>query len=98
NFPPELEQVLMTCLQKDPDKRYQTVADLDRAIDRVLAVTGASVVDDDVGSFVRTILGNRGQKRRAALRDAVRTADERAAGIARTPATPAVVPDVTDLM
>src|SRR5262245_41520796 len=88
NFSPELEQVLMKCLQKDPERRYQTVADLDRAIDRVLAVTGASVVDDDVGAFVRAVMGDRGPKRRAALRDAVRTADERAAGIALTPGTP----------
>jgi serine/threonine-protein kinase len=95
NFSPELEAVLMKCLQKDPDKRYQTIADLDRAIDRVLAITGASVVDDDVGSFVRTILGDRGQKRRAALRDAVRSADERAAGRA---SPPTVHEPVSDLM
>jgi serine/threonine-protein kinase len=99
DFSPELEQVLMTCLHKEPEKRFQTMADLDRAIDRVLAITGASVVDDDVGSFVRGIMGDRGQKRRAALRDAVRAADERAAGIASAPAPSAVVHEgVTDLL
>ena len=98
NFSPDLEQVLMKCLQKDPDRRYQTIADLDRAIDRVLAVTGASVVDDDVGSFVRAVMGDRGQRRRAALRDAVRTADERAAGIAMTPGATVVHQDVSDMM
>lgn len=88
DFSPELEQVVMKCLQKNPAERYQTMADLDRAIDRVMSVTGASVVDDDVGAFVRTVMGDRGQKRRAALRDAVRGADERAAGIAMLPAAP----------
>jgi serine/threonine-protein kinase len=89
NFSPELEQVIMKCLHKDPAERYQTMADLDRALDRVLAITGASVVDDDVGSFVRTVMGDRGMKRHAALRDAVRQADERAAGIAMLPNAPA---------
>ena len=99
NFSPELEQLLMKCLQKDPDRRYQSIADLDRAIDRVLAITGASVVDDDVGAFVRAVMGDRGQKRRAALRDAVRTADERAAGIAATPGSPSIVhQDVSDML
>ena len=98
-FSPELEQVLMKCLHKDPDRRYPTIADVDRAIDRVLAVTGASVVDDDVGSFVRATLGDRGQKRRAALRDAVRTADERAAGIALVPGpAPAVHDGISEVL
>ena len=88
SFSPELEQVILRCLHKDPAERYATMADLDRAIDRVLANTGASVVDDDVGSFVRTVMGDRGQKRRVALRGAVRQADERAAGIAILPAAP----------
>ncbi len=81
DFSPDLEQLLMTCLHKDPDQRFQTIADLDRAIERVLARGGVSVVDDDVGAFVRGAMGDRGQKRRAALRDAVRAADERAAGL-----------------
>jgi serine/threonine-protein kinase len=101
NFSPELEQLLMTCLEKDPAKRFQTMVDLDRAIDRVLASTGVYVVDDDVGAFVRGLLGDRGNKRRSALRDAIRAADERAAGInpAATPEPLAVVHEgVTDLL
>ncbi|NUQ77244.1 MAG: serine/threonine protein kinase, partial [Polyangiaceae bacterium] len=78
-FSPDLEQVILKCLDKDPDKRYQTMLELDRAIERVLASTGASLVDDEVGAFVRSIVGERGQKRRGAIRDAVKAADERAA-------------------
>src|SRR5262249_8669840 len=100
DFPPELEHALMTCLEKDPSKRYQTIADLDRAIDRVLAITGASVVDDDVGSFVRGIMGDRGQKRRALLRDAVRAADDRTAGYVTTGILPqpTIEEPVSDLL
>jgi serine/threonine-protein kinase len=74
-FPTEVEQVLLRCMQKDPEKRFQTMVDLGQAIDRVLVGMGAA--DDDLGAFVRSTMGDRGNKRRAAIRDAVRTADER---------------------
>jgi serine/threonine-protein kinase len=77
-FPQEVEQVLVKCLQKDPDKRYQTMAELGTAIERAMAMLGVSGVgDDDLGAYVRTMMGERGAKRRAAIRDAVRAADER---------------------
>jgi serine/threonine protein kinase len=75
SFPQELEQVLVKCLQKDPDKRYQTMIELGNALERALNSMG--IADDDIGGFVRTLMGDRGAKRRAALRDAVRAADER---------------------
>ncbi|WP_437311584.1 serine/threonine protein kinase [Sorangium sp. So ce388] len=77
DFPAELEQVLMTCLQKDPDRRYQTMLELEGALESVLAKEPL-VTDRDVGAFVRGLLGERNQRRRAALRDTVRTLDERA--------------------
>ena len=98
SFPAELERVLLTCLKKDANERYQTMLELDAAIERVLAIAGASVVDDDIGAFVRSVMGDRGQKRRGALRDAVRAADERAAGIAAAPgASPLMHEGVTDI-
>jgi serine/threonine-protein kinase len=75
-FSAELEQVLMKCLQKDPDKRYQTMLDLERAVQEVLAKEGPAG-DGDVAMFIRTLMGDRSQKRRAQLRDATRLLDER---------------------
>lgn len=75
SFPAEVEHILLKCLQKDPDKRFQTMAELTSAIDR--AVTSLGAAEEDLGTFVRTLMGERGAKRRAAVRDAVRTADER---------------------
>jgi serine/threonine-protein kinase len=77
-FPIELEAVILKCLQKEPEKRYQTMLEVHQAIEKVQVAMGSAVVDDDVGSFVRSLLGDRGQKRRLALRDAVRSLDERA--------------------
>src|SRR5262249_7601936 len=77
SFPQELDQVLVKCLQKDPEKRYQTMLELAGALERTLASMGVS--EDDVGGFIRGQLGERGAKRRSALREAVRTADERLA-------------------
>jgi serine/threonine-protein kinase len=101
SFPIELERVLLTCLQKDPDRRYQSMLELDGALERVLAASGSSVIDDDIGAFVRSLMGDRGQKRRAQLRDAVRTADERAAGIAMpagAPSQPTIHEAVSDIV
>ena len=74
-FPAEVEQVLVKCLQKDPDKRYQTMNELGQAVERAMSTLG--VAEDDLGAFVRSVMGDRGAKRRAAVRDAVRVADER---------------------
>ncbi len=74
-FPQDVEQVLIKCLQKDPEKRYQTMAELGQAVERT--ITGMSTAEDDIGTYVRGIMGDRGAKRRAAVRDAVRVADER---------------------
>ena len=85
-FPIELEQVILKCLQKEPEKRFQTMLELHQAIEKVQVTMGTAVVDDDVGSFVRSLLGDRGQKRRLALRDAVRSLDERASAPANSSA------------
>jgi serine/threonine-protein kinase len=77
DFPPELDQVLMKCLQKEPERRYQTMLELESALEAVLAKE-PTVTDHDVGAFVRGLLGERNQRRRAALRDTVRMLDERA--------------------
>src|SRR6185503_3572717 len=60
SYPGELDQVLVKCLQKDPDKRYQTMLELASALERALASMG--MADDNVAGFVRTLLGERGAK------------------------------------
>ena len=90
-YPPELERVLLKCLHKDPDKRYENMQELERALERVLLAMnagGGGQADDDVGGFVRSLMGDLGQKRRAGIRDAIRSADERDTGAAPAPTGP----------
>ncbi len=99
SYPAELEAVLVKCLQKDAEKRFQTMAELGNALERALNSMG--IADDDVGGFVRTLMGERGAKRRAALRDAIRAADERTATgsmLAPTTSSPTVHEGVSEIV
>lgn len=80
-YPKPLEAVVMRTLNRDPDKRFQTSAELEAALDRVFPPTVPRVRTEDVGKFVTAMLGERGEERRTALRDALKQADERAASI-----------------
>lgn len=78
-YPKPLEAVVMRALERDPEKRYQTAAELEAALDRVLPPSVGRVRNEDVGKFVTSLLGPRGEERRTALREAIRLADERTA-------------------
>jgi serine/threonine-protein kinase len=75
NFPPQLERILIQALAKDPDRRYRTASDMLRALDQLPAVLRAST-DDEVGQVVRELLGERREKRRQALDEAIERANK----------------------
>lgn len=81
DYPKPLESVVMRALDRDPDKRYQTAAELEAALDRVFPPTVPRVRTEDVGKFVSAMLGDRGDERRTALRDAIRLADETSSSV-----------------
>jgi eukaryotic-like serine/threonine-protein kinase len=76
-FPRPLEAVILKSLDKNPAKRFQTAAEFEAALDRVMPPTAPRVRAADVSRFVRDLVGERGEKRRDALKSAVRLADER---------------------
>lgn len=78
-YPKPLEAVVLKALERDATKRYQTMAELEAALDRAFPPTVPRVRTEDVGKFVSAMLGDRGEERRTALREAIRLADERAA-------------------
>jgi serine/threonine protein kinase len=74
---PELEAIILKALEKHPEDRWQTCAEIQRALDQVLGSMGATVTDGDVASFLRETLGDIIEQRRSALKEAIRKADGR---------------------
>ena len=79
-YPRELEQVVMKALDRKRERRYQTCAEFEAAIEDVFAKAVPRARNDEVGKFMQDMLGSRGEARRKALADSVRAADERTAG------------------
>ena len=75
-YPRPLELALLKALDKDPAKRFQTAAEFEAALDRVLPPTTPRVRTSDIAKFVRDVAGERGERRREAIRAAVKQADD----------------------
>jgi serine/threonine protein kinase len=73
NYPTALEQVVMQAIAKDPAKRLPTANDM------VLALTRAMppATDEEVAAFLRTLLPDRLEKRKATIKSALEAADRR---------------------
>lgn len=94
SLPVEIERVVLRALNKDPERRHQSASelesDLEAAIGAASAAIGGPVSLDEVGTFVRSTLGERDRKRRAAIRDAALKIDE--AALATSAGTPSSSP------
>jgi eukaryotic-like serine/threonine-protein kinase len=100
-YPRSLEAAVMKALDRKREARFQTCAEFEAALDEVFTKEVSRARTEDIGKFMRKLFGARGDERRAALADAVRAADERAAGRAsltelpssqRLPQTGAITP------
>jgi serine/threonine-protein kinase len=86
---PELEAIVLRALEKDPDARWPSCAEMQRALDQTASKLGTSVTDGDVARFVRELMGDALAERNAALAEAIQRADARAATPAPAKAKPA---------
>jgi eukaryotic-like serine/threonine-protein kinase len=75
-YPVELERVVQQALAKDPAKRFPTANDMLRALDLALPSSMRASTDEDIGSFVRGILGEKREQSRLALHQALELADQ----------------------
>jgi serine/threonine-protein kinase len=79
-YPRELEAVVMKALDRKRERRYQSCADLEAAIEDVFQKGVPRARTEEVAKFMQAMLGPRGEARRKALTESVRIADERSAG------------------
>jgi serine/threonine-protein kinase len=79
NCPPALNDLIAKALAKEADDRYASMSEFARAIDRAISeLKLQGLPDEDVVGFVKGMLGERADKRRTAIREGIKTADERA--------------------
>jgi eukaryotic-like serine/threonine-protein kinase len=76
--PPPIQQVIAKALAHDPDRRYETAAELQRALEQTLVETGLTTSITDVAAFSAEHLAGRAKARREAVELALSAAAERA--------------------
>jgi len=75
SLPEELSQVIVTALAKDRTKRYATMLDLVRALEK--AAPSPPDADRQLAAFMASLLGERAAKKKQLLNDAIREVNER---------------------
>ncbi|MEJ7735215.1 MAG: serine/threonine-protein kinase [Polyangiaceae bacterium] len=80
HVPEELDDIIARALEKKPEARFASMVELARAVE----AQGLVANKDQVAEWIDERLGGRGEKRRAAIRNAVRIADERHLGLPAT--------------
>lgn len=74
--PPKLSAILQRALAKDRDDRYPTMLDMARDLDDLLIELRDTGKDEGVEPYVRALFSEREAKRKAAIKEAIRAADE----------------------
>ena len=92
-YPAGLEAVVMQALAKDASKRYPTANDMLIGLTRALPPSMRPSTDEEVAEFLRALLPDRLEKRKAAIKAALDAADRRAAGKSTPRVADGEVPD-----
>ncbi|MES1179404.1 MAG: protein kinase [Myxococcales bacterium] len=79
-YPAGLEAVVLQALAKDASKRYPTANDMLIGLTRALPPSMRPSTDEEVAEFLRALLPDRLEKRKAAIKAALEAADRREAG------------------
>lgn len=106
-FPPDFEWIVMTALDPEPNRRFQTAEQLRVALEEWLARTGQVVTQAHVAQAVRARIGERIDRRRDRIRSAQAASvsdlrDEAMTPSGRSPRSasgvqPAIVRDALDM-
>ena len=71
NYPPELEAIVLKSLQRDPEERFQSAAELHDALILYLSRENVVVTNASLGRLLRKVLGNSILARREQLLKAI---------------------------
>jgi serine/threonine-protein kinase len=67
-YPLELERVVLKALAKNKNERYRTAREFSRALQSMLMKRGLFIASDEVSAYIKSIFGDRIEKREAHLR------------------------------
>jgi serine/threonine-protein kinase len=71
-YPPELERIVLRCLERDPQGRYQTAQELEADLRRYLKSQRIVVAQSGIAGLLKRVVGERIEQRRRAVRSALR--------------------------
>jgi serine/threonine-protein kinase len=70
-YPPELEGIVLGCLDRNPETRFQTAREIQVALEQFLVEKRILVSRAGVGQLVKRVIGQRIHKRRESIRSAL---------------------------
>ncbi len=72
-YPPELERIVLRALQRDPQGRYQTAAELEADLRGYLKEKRIVVPQSGIAGLLKRVVGQRIEQRRRAVRSALKS-------------------------
>jgi serine/threonine-protein kinase len=72
-YPPELEGIVMRALERNPQARYQTAAELEGDLRQYLKSKRIVVAQSGIAGLLKRVIGDRIEQRRRAVRSALRS-------------------------
>ena len=72
-YPPELERIVLRALQRDPQGRYQTAAELEADLRQFLKTKRIVVPQSGIAGLLKRVVGSRIEQRRRAVRSALKS-------------------------
>ncbi len=83
-IPPELDAIVLKCLQRNPEKRYQTAGEMQADISRLMREKNLVYGPQELSAFMKTLFADFIKEDRERLRSALERAPEAPSKSART--------------
>ena len=74
DYPPRLEQIVLTALDRDQQRRYQTAQEMEHELERYIVSSGAPVLPSEISTLMTDVFSHRIAEKQQALRKAQRAA------------------------